>query len=49
MRTFSILLSFLKDFFYLFIKIKLFIFGCAGSSLLHWLFSSCGEQGLLLP
>ena len=26
---------------------KLFIFGCAGSSLLHDLFSSCGEQGLL--
>ena len=29
---------------------KLFrtIFDCAGSSLLHWLFSSCGERGLLL-
>ena len=25
----------------------LLIFGCAGSSLLHWLFFSCGEQGLL--
>ena len=25
----------------------LFIFGCAGSLLLHGLFSSCGEQGLL--
>ena len=24
-----------------------FIFGCAGSSLLHGLFSSCGERGLL--
>ena len=24
-----------------------FTFGCAGSSLLHGLFSSCGEQGLL--
>ena len=24
-----------------------FIFGCAGSSLLHRLFSSCGERGLL--
>ena len=27
--------------------IYLFIFGCAGSSLLHGLFSSCGKQGLL--
>ena len=27
--------------------IYLFIFGCAGSPLLHKLFSSCGEQGLL--
>ena len=25
-------------------NIYLFIFGCAGSSLLHRLFSSCGEQ-----
>ena len=25
----------------------LFIFGCAGSSLLHRLFSSCSKQGLL--
>ena len=25
----------------------LFSFGCAGSSLLRWLFSSCGERGLL--
>ena len=25
--------------------IYLFIFGCAGSSLLHRLFCSCGEQG----
>ena len=24
-----------------------FIFGCAGSSLLHWLFYSCGQLGLL--
>ena len=29
------------------IFIHLFIFGCAGSSLLHGLFSSCNEQGLL--
>ena len=27
------------------LKIILFLFGCAGSSLLCWLFSSCGEQG----
>ena len=27
---------------------RLFIYGCAGSSLLCGLFSSCGEQGLLL-
>ena len=27
--------------------LKLFIFGCAGSSLLHGLFSSRGKQGLL--
>ena len=26
----------------------LFIFGCAGSSLLHGLFSSCSEQGLIV-
>ena len=26
---------------------KLFILGCAGSSLLHWAFSSCQERGLL--
>ena len=31
-----------NDFF-----LNLFIFGCAGSSLLQELFSSCGEQGLL--
>ena len=31
---------------YLFIII-LFIFGCAGSSLLHGIFSSCSEQRLL--
>ena len=30
----------------LFSKNILFIYGCAGSSLLHGLFSSCGEQGL---
>ena len=30
-----------------FLKIILFIFGCAGSSLLRGLFSSCGEEGLL--
>ena len=30
--------------FYLFYS---FIFGCAGSSLLCWLFSSCGKWGLL--
>ena len=32
--------------FYLFVY--LFIFGCAGSSLLCGLFPSCGKQGLLL-
>ena len=32
--------SFLKNLY-------LFIFGCAGSSLLHGLFSSCGEQELV--
>ena len=35
-------LSFLK------ILLFIFIFGCAGSLLLHGLFSSCSEQGLLL-
>ena len=35
--------TFLKK-FYLF----LFIFGCAGSSLLHGLFSSCDKQGATL-
>ena len=30
-----------------FLKIILFIFGCAGCLLLHELFSSCGQQGLL--
>ena len=41
-----LLLSF---FFLLNNSISLFIkvFDCAGSSLLHWLFSSCGERGLL--
>jgi len=29
-----------------FIHFFIFIFGCAGSSLLHGLFSSCGEWGL---
>ena len=29
--------------FFFFLIAHLFIFGCAGSSLLHWLFSSCGE------
>ena len=29
------------------LKVYLFIFGCAGSSLLCGLFSSCGEWGLL--
>ena len=32
---------------FLFLFIYLFVFGCAGSSLLHGLFSSCGQQGLL--
>ena len=36
---------FLKNVWILFIY--LFIFGCAGSSLLHRLLSSCGEQGPL--
>ena len=31
----------------LFLKFYCFIFGCAGSLLLPWLFSSCGRQGLL--
>jgi len=30
-----------------FLQFYLFIFGCAGSSLLCELFCSCGEQGLL--
>ena len=29
-----------------FLNITLFNFGCSRSSLLHWLFSSCGEWGL---
>ena len=33
--------------FSLFFKFYLFIFGCAGSSLLHGLLSSCSKQGLL--
>ena len=28
-----------------FFTVQLSAFGCGGSSLLHWLFSSCGEQG----
>ena len=32
-----------------FLKLYLFIFGYVGSLLLHRLFSSCGEQGLLSP
>ena len=28
-------------------SIYLFVFGCAGSLLLHGVFSSCGKQGLL--
>ena len=37
-------------FFYIYIilLIYLFTFGCAVSSLLHGLFPSCSEQGLLL-
>ena len=31
----------------LFKNVYLFIFGCAGSLLLHRIFSSCGERGLL--
>ena len=33
-----------RNFFFLI----LFIFGCAGSSVLLWLFSSCGKQGFLI-
>ena len=29
------------------LTVYLFTFGCAGSLLLHWLFSRCGERGLL--
>ena len=29
------------------LKLILLLFGCAGSFLLHGLFSSCGERGLL--
>ena len=35
------------QFFSYAILFSLFIFGCAGSSLLHRLFSSCGKWGLL--
>ena len=37
----------LGDFFFLIILFICFIFGCAGSSLLLELFSSCGDWGLL--
>ena len=30
-----------------FVLLLFYLFGCAGSSLLHGLFSSCGEQELL--
>ena len=33
--------------FFFLLKMILFIFGCAGSSLLRGLFSSCSKQGLL--
>ena len=35
-------------FFLINLFVYLFIFGCVGSSLLPWAFSSCGEQGLLI-
>ena len=38
------IVSLKKNFFFLFLK---FLFGCAESSLLHGLCSSCGESGLL--
>ena len=38
----------LSFYIYIILLIYLFIFGCAGSSLLRELFSSCSEQGLLL-
>ena len=34
-------------FFFFKIFIYLFVFGCAGSSFLHSLYSSCSKQGLL--
>ena len=37
----TVLLGFLKEFIY-------FVFGCAGSSLLRGLLSSCGEHGATL-
>ena len=37
----------IRIFLKIIVLINLFIFGCAGSSLLHGLFSSCGERGLL--
>ena len=33
--------------FFFFFNFYLFSFGCAGSSLLHGLFCSCGKQGLV--
>lgn len=41
-----LLLSF---FFFLnhFVSLFINVFDCAGSSLLHWLSSNCGERGLL--
>ena len=37
----------LQIFIYLFLNLFIFIFGCVGSSLLRWAFSSCSERGLL--
>ena len=37
-----------KALFYLFLKFYLFIFDCVASLLLHGLFPSCRERGLLL-
>ena len=37
-----------RHFAFPFIIFNLFIFGCAGSSLLHRALSSCSEQGLLI-
>ena len=43
----KVLAVFYDTLLYRYFKYYLFIFGCAGSSLLLRLFSSCGEQGLL--